>query len=151
MYTTQSFALGDIVTELSQYAIDFDDDMSVDANKNGIFDDDFDVSSAVVKVTDNQLMIGPFDTPENRSMVMRLQDEWGNTIHEEFTVEVYTPLPNIVGITPERSLTGVLDESIAGEPIHIWRIRGTEHPFLLSRESSYTDNEGRFTFSGGDS
>lgn len=76
VYAEQSFALSDIVTELSKYSVTVDPDTTVDENKNGIYDDDFVASGDGVRVTDHDMIFGPFSAPGARTMNLKIRDEF---------------------------------------------------------------------------
>lgn len=57
VYATKEFPLEKYITEMSQYTILVDSDNSVDADKNGVFDDDFVNATGEVKIVDKKLIL----------------------------------------------------------------------------------------------
>ena len=65
-------------------------------------------------------------------MMMKVRDDYGNTTLFPFVVEVYTPIPNLENVSFDGYLSGILNESIATEPIDIFRIRASEYLILIN-------------------
>lgn len=63
VYSQEKFVLSDIITELSSYELQIDEDTSVDADGNGVYDDDFTSSRNNITISDHEIIFGPFDTP----------------------------------------------------------------------------------------
>lgn len=57
VYATEKFAFSDFITELSQYSVEIDEDTSVDANNNGIFDDDFTESRSHITLSEQEMTV----------------------------------------------------------------------------------------------
>ena len=60
------------------------------------------------------------------------------------TVDTYALIPQIQSVTATGSIIGVLSEAIESIPLHFFRIRPGETPFLLSSGSTLTDSRGAF-------
>lgn len=63
---------------------------------------------------------------------MRVVDEYGNETIESLEIEVYAPIPKIQTATSTGNLSGILDEEISGEPIHLFRVREGEGITLIA-------------------
>lgn len=57
VYATERLSLKDIVTELSSYSVEIDEDTSVDADGNGVFDDDFTSNRSYVTISEQEIII----------------------------------------------------------------------------------------------
>ncbi len=80
---------------MSRYQVTLDPDITTDENGNGVYDDDFSRSGSGFTLTDTNMRFGPFDEPGSRQMILRVQDEYGNTSLLPLTLEVYAPIPTI--------------------------------------------------------
>lgn len=88
------------------------------------------------------LEIGPFDTLFTKKVRLFAQDGNGNTSSKDLTLTVYSPVPEIQSFSGSR-ISGMLDETLGGEPIDIFRLRnGT-----LSRIDSVGSTSSDGTFS----
>lgn len=143
VYAAASYKFDDIITELSDYDVRVDADTSVDSDKNGIFDDDFVKSATGVNIASENITFGPYDTPGNKNMLLEVRDEYGNITRLPMTVEIYTPIPSIDSFSG-KILSGSLSEPLSQEPIHIWRLRGSEYPTLVNTDPLWTDSVGKF-------
>lgn len=144
VYAEKSYKIADIVTELSGYELKIDEDASVDANKNDVYDDDFDEARNNVTITENDIIFHDFKTPQNREMVLQVRDEFGNISKFPLTVEVYTPIPNIEAVSSDGFLSGKLNEILPKEPVDIFRIRTSEVPNIINSGSLMTNVDGVF-------
>ena len=64
------------------------------------------------------------------------------------TIDVYTPIPYISAVVKNNTVytvSGTLNEPLAGEPIHTWRIRASTAPELLSKNATMTDASGFYS------
>ena len=91
------------------------------------------------------MIFGPFNTPENRQMMLRVRDEFGNTTYMPILVEVFTPIPTLENVSESGNVSGILDNPIENEPIEIFRIRSSEYPMMVNTGSILTDTEGKFS------
>ncbi len=145
VYTTKTIDLKDVITELSNYSISIDSDISTDGDGDGIADNDFGNGDGASISSDFNLTLGAFDAPGTREMLLRVVDAYGSETKIPLSVEIYTPIPHITHATFEGALTGALDEAVEGEPVHIFRFRSPEQPVFVSPDASMTDVEGVFT------
>lgn len=95
VYQTSKQNISDIVTEMSDYTFSVDPDTSVDSDNDGIFDNDFSLSSPGVSIQGGVLSFGPFDTLGTRNMNIQVTDAYGNSTVAPYEVEVYAPIPQI--------------------------------------------------------
>lgn len=144
VYAQEKFQFSDIITELSSYSVQIDEDTSVDADGNGVYDDDFSSARTNVLISDQEIVFGPFDEPGNRQMLLKVRDEFGNVTYVPLTVEIFTPIPNIQTLSNSGYLSGQLDTTTDQEPIDFFRIRASEYPFMINSESVLTENGGKF-------
>ncbi len=99
IYSSRSYKLTDILTDLSTASISIDPDLTTDTNQNGIFDDDFSSSGAGFSISSQEIVFGPFATPGNYNMTLRATDEIGNTTTMPLTVDAYALIPQIQSVT----------------------------------------------------
>lgn len=57
---------------------------------------------------------------------MKVVDDYGNETIEPVIIEVYAPIPTIDQADLTGSVIGSIDEAIALEPIHLFRVREGE-------------------------
>lgn len=141
VYARESYKFSAIISELSQYSVDVDVDTSVDADGNGIYDDDFVKESNFLKILPTEIEFGPFDVPSDRNMVLRVRDEQGNTSVVPFTVQVFTPIPTLEHISANKTASGILDTIVANEPVDLFRIRSSYSPTMINSGSILTNSE----------
>lgn len=89
-----------------------DSDLTIDSNKNGIFDDDFSSTGTGFSISQNDLVFGKFDMPGNYDMLIKAIDEVGNIAIVPVTIEAYAPIPNITNVTSSGYLNGSIPESV---------------------------------------
>lgn len=144
VYARESYQFSAIISELSKYSVTIDVDTSVDADGNGIYDDDFVTESNSLKILPTEIEFGPFDVPGDRNMVLRVQDEQGNTSILPLTVQVFTPIPTLENISADKAASGILDTIVENEPVDLFRIRSSYSPIMINSGSILTNSEGRF-------
>lgn len=145
VYATTTIPLEDVITELSEYTVSLDVDTTVDADSNGIYEDDFVTSGSGVMVSDEGLVFGKFDAPGKKSMLLRVRDEFGNMTDMPLILEIFTPIPRIHHADATGMLSGALDVAVAEEPIDFFRIRNSEMPLRINTGSVLTDEGGIFS------
>lgn len=145
VYATTTIPLEEIVTELSEYDVSIDIDTTVDADANGIYEDDFVTAGSGVTVTDTELIFGKFDAPGKKTLLLRVQDEFGNVTDMPLTLEIFTPIPRIHHADATGMFSGALDVAVAEEPIDFFRIRNSEMPLYINTGSVWTDEAGIFS------
>lgn len=57
VYATEKFAFSDFITELSKYSVEIDEDTSVDADNNGVFDDDFTSNRSYIAISEQEMIV----------------------------------------------------------------------------------------------
>lgn len=123
IYTTRSYELNDILTDLSVTTLTVDSDITIDTNNNAIFDDDFVSDSPTAKISPRDITFGVFTQPGKYNMVLRAVDALGNTTTMPLTVTAYTPIPRIETVTGTGWVMGSISESLGGIPTHLFRVR----------------------------
>lgn len=56
VYVEKKFPISDFITELSGFSIQIDENMNVDSDGNGVYDDDFDSNRSNVKISDQEII-----------------------------------------------------------------------------------------------
>lgn len=56
VYAERKFQISDFVTELSPFAIQIDENINVDSDSNGVYDDDFDSTRNNVKISEQEII-----------------------------------------------------------------------------------------------
>lgn len=141
VYARESYQFSAIISELSKYSVTIDVDTSVDSDGNGIYDDDFVTESNSLKILPTEIEFGAFDVPGDRNMVLRVQDEQGNTSVIPLTVQVFTPIPTLENISADKTASGILDTIVENEPVDLFRIRSSYSPIMINSGSILTDSE----------
>ncbi len=139
IYSNKTYKLSNILTDLSKASISIDNDLTVDTNNNGIFDDDFVTAGIWFSLSNTDFTIGAFTTPGNYNMIMRATDEMWNTTIFPFTIEAYSPVPEIQSIV-DGKIKGKLSEETEKTPISFFRIRPGELPTMISPTITTTNN-----------
>ena len=142
IYTTRSYALADILTDLSAAMLTVDSDTTTDTDSNTIFDDDFTSASPTVNISSREIAFGVFTQPGKYNMVLRAVDALGNTTTMPLMVTAYTPLPRIEVVTATGWVMGTISESLVGIPTHLFRVRSGEQPTLLSSGATLSNSVG---------
>lgn len=142
IYTTRSYALSDILTDLSPVTLTIDSDITTDTDHNSIFDDDFVSASPTANISPRELVFGSFTQPGKYNMMLRAVDALGNTTTMPLTVTAYTPIPQIQGVTSTGWVLGTISESLSGIPTHLFRVRSGEQPTLLSSGATISSSLG---------
>jgi hypothetical protein len=84
---------------MSPYTLTIDPDITIDGDKNGIYEDDFASNAPSMTVTPESLTVGPYDTLGTRMMNMRILDAYGNITIAPLEIDVYAPIPQITTIS----------------------------------------------------
>jgi hypothetical protein len=146
VYQTQDFLLRNTILETNAYTLLWDDDIRQDTDQNGVFDDDFRDIGSGMKITPSLLSFWPFPVVENRTIVLRAEDEFGNITEKPVTLEIYSPVPQISNISSWWIITGKINESLANEPVDIFRVRSWQQIVKITQSSLMTDIGGNFSF-----
>ena len=56
VYVEKKFPISDFVTELSDFTIQIDENINIDSDANGVYDDDFDSTRNHVKISDQEII-----------------------------------------------------------------------------------------------
>jgi hypothetical protein len=144
IYTTRSYLLSDILTDLSPVGLTIDSDITTDTNNNTIFDDDFTTESSTVAISSSDIMFWSFTQPGRYNMVLRAIDTLGNTTTLPISVTAYTPLPQIQSVSSTGWVLGSISESLSGIPAHLFRVRPGEYPTIISSGSTLSSSIGTF-------
>ena len=142
IYTTRSYALSDILTDLSAATLTVDSDITSDTDGNTVFDDDFVSASLTANISSREITFGSFTQPGKYNMVLRAVDALGNTTTMPLTVTTYTPIPQIQSVTSTGWVMGTISESLGGIPTHLFRVRSGEQPTLLSSGATISSSLG---------
>ncbi len=147
IYSTKSYKISDILTDLSNATLAIDSDLTIDTNGNGIPDDDFGTNSSKFTLTPFDLVLGKFTTPGIYNMSLKATDDMGNTTVMPLQIEAYVLIPQIQIVTPTENILGSINEVLNTIPVHFFRIRSGEVPVLLDQNATNTDILGKFTTS----
>lgn len=139
IFSNKTYKISNILTDLSKAKILIDNDTTVDANKNGIFDDDFTSSWSGYMISDTDFVIGEFTIPGKYNMVMKATDEMWNASLLPFTIDVYSPLPEIQSVV-DGNIQGKLSEEVENTPVYFFRVRPGEAPTMISSTETPTNN-----------
>jgi hypothetical protein len=142
IYTTRSYVLSDILTDLSAATLTVDSDITSDTDGNTIFDDDFVSASPTANISIRDLTFGSFTQPGKYNMILRAIDALGNTTTMPLTVTAYTPIPQIQSVTSTGWVLGTISESLSGIPTHLFRVRSGEQTTLLSSGATISSSLG---------
>jgi hypothetical protein len=145
IYTTRSYLLSDVLTDLSAVTLTVDSDITTDSDKNGVFDDDFTAKSTTVSISSADITFGSFTQPGKYNMILKAVDALGNTTTMPLIVTAYTPIPQIQSVTSTGWIFGSISESLSGIPTHLFRVRSGEQPTLLASGSTLSNTLGRFS------
>lgn len=63
VYSKETLQFSEIISEMSAYTVEVDEDTSVDADGNGVFDDDFGEARRNVTISPQEMTLENFDTP----------------------------------------------------------------------------------------
>jgi hypothetical protein len=140
--------LTDIITDMSPYTLTIDPDITLDSDKNGIYEDDFASSAPSMSVTKDTLTVGPYDTLGTRMMNMEVRDLYGNMTIAPLEIEVYAPIPQIQNVTSTGVLMGLIEPRIDLQKVDIFRARERDGIDRLSIPTATTDNEGLYSMRG---
>jgi hypothetical protein len=110
----------------------WDDDVNVDSDGDGRFDNDVDHSGLVSEV-------GPYDAPGDYIVTLTLTDEAGNSAQETIPVHVYVPELHLSTISDTQILGETLPDS-PDLPYSIVRVREGSSQILL--ENLRTTDDG---------
>lgn len=142
IYATKSYKVSDILTDLSRANISIDNDLTRDADNNGISDDDFATSGTGFSISPQTLIFGQFRTPGKYNMLLNAVDDMGNTSTVPLQIEAYVVIPQIQNVTKQGNLTGSITEPVSGTPVHFFRVRSGETPALVNPTSTLTSPTG---------
>jgi FG-GAP-like repeat len=145
IYTTHSYPLSDVLTDLSAATLTVDSDITTDTDNNGVFDDDFTAKSSTVAISSSDIIFGSFIQPGRYNMMLKAVDALGNMTTMPLIVTAYTPLPQIQSVTSTGWVLGTISESLGGIPTHLFRVRSGEQPTLLASGSALSNLLGRFS------
>jgi hypothetical protein len=148
VYQSKSIPLSEVVSDMSDVTIRADDDITVDTNRNWVFEDDFTTQSDTLSISSSDIKLGTYHELGRRVLLVEATDTYGNTTTEPLSVEIYAPIPQIRALSQSGSLVGSLDEPLLGEPVHIFRVREGDGMRLIDPIAEMTDTGGVFTFSG---
>lgn len=139
IYSTKTYKISDILTDLSNVTLAIDSDLTVDSNNNGIPDDDFLPSGTGFTLNSYDLVFGKFTAPGTYTMSLRATDEMGNTAVMPLQIEAYTLIPQIQNVTTTGNIVGSINEVLNSMPIHFFRVRSGETPKILSTGITFTN------------
>ena len=99
IYTTRSYLIDDILTDISSATLQIDGDPLRDTDGNSISDDDFVSSGSGFAITSRDIVFGSFAVPGRYPMMIQARDAIGNTTTLPITVTAYIPVPQIQSVT----------------------------------------------------
>ncbi len=147
IYSTKTYKISDVLTDLSNATIAIDSDLTIDSNNNGILDDDFVLSGNGFTISAYDIAFGQFTTPGIYTMSLRATDEMGNVTIMPVKIEAYSLIPQIQNVTLAGNIIGSINEVWNYIPIHFFRVRQGETPTLLTPNITYSDVLGKFSTS----
>lgn len=77
---------------------------------------------------------------------LEVRDSFGNITNIPLTIEVYAPTPSITTYASGLSLTGVLDERIAKEPVDLFRVRPGGGITRITSSPTRTVDSGQYQY-----
>lgn len=144
VYQQYAYSLRDFVSEINEYTLELDPDVSTDSDGNWVFDDDFASSGTGFVIDKNSISFGPYSTLWTKSMILKAEDIFWNTTIKPIIIQVYAPIPRIVSISGSGWIDWILDETLRREPIDVFRIRQWTDIQKISTGSIFTLFDGTF-------
>lgn len=87
-------------------------------------------------------------SPGIYQIVLSASDELDNTTSLPVTIEAFSPVPQIEDLSQSGTIKGIVSTYNPLEPVHFWRVRASEQPWLLDTNPTITTGGGIFSASG---